>query len=261
MVSIHRLFGTWTRLVDQYFTLTEAARQKFIEGGFPPERILVKPNFLDPDPGIGKGDGGYAVFVGRLSAEKGVAALLECWTEFQVPLPLRIIGDGPLASQVQEAAAHNDAITWLGHQTRENVLTEVGNATFLVMPSLWYETFGRTIIEAFARGTPVIASGLGAMAELVDDGRAGLHFQAGNASDLASKIQQLLSDPARLSAMREAARRDYVSKYTAEPNYKLLLQIYDQARIGSRGKHVQRSTRTSRKFDQHAEHSQPKQSP
>jgi len=262
MTTVHRFFGTWTRLVDLYFTLTEAARQKFIEGGFPPDKIVVKPNFLDPDPGTGNGDGGYAVFVGRLSAEKGITTLLDCWSELKVPLPLRIIGDGPLAPQVQQAAATNDAITWLRHQPQETVLSQIGGASLLVMPSLSYETFGRAIIEAFAKGTPVVASRLGAMAELVEDGRTGLHFEAGNAADLAGKIEQLLAEPVRLAEMRHAARREYETKYTAEPNYQRLMHIYDQAGARTRGESGRWPAEIFREPDRRVEQTpQPIQSP
>jgi len=253
MATVHRMLGTWKRAVDLYFTLTESARHKFIEGGFPPEKILVKPNFLDPDPGAGDGKGGYAVFVGRLSAEKGIATLLECWNEFKVPLPLKIIGDGPLAPQVQQAATTNNAITWLRGQPHENVLSEIGDATHLVMPSLCYETFGRTIIEAFAKGTPAIVSRLGAMAELVDDGRTGLHFEAGNAADLANRIELLLADPVRLAEMRLAARCEYKTKYTADRNYQLLMHIYDQAGATARGESTRRPVGICRESDRPVE--------
>jgi glycosyltransferase involved in cell wall biosynthesis len=229
MVAWHKVRRTWTRSVDLYYTLTEFARRKFIQGGFPAEKIVVKPNFVQADPGTGTGNGGYAVFVGRLSPEKGLETLLAAWSLLaadSVGLPLKIVGDGPLAPAARAAAARNPRIEWLGARPLAETLQVIGRASFLVMPSVWYETFGRTIIEAFAAGVPVIASNLGAMAELVADGRTGLHFEPGDATDLAAKVRILLGDPPRLAAMRQAARREFEARYTAEANYQQLLRIY-----------------------------------
>jgi glycosyltransferase involved in cell wall biosynthesis len=231
MLAWRRMRRTWRRGVDLYFTLTEFARQKFLEAGFAADQVTVKPNFVAPDPGVGTGAGGYAVFVGRLSPEKGIATLLEAWSLLDGDSdgwPLKIVGDGPLAPLVKASAAGNSRIEWLGPRSLPDTLSIVGNAAALVMPSIWYETFGRTVIEAFATGTPVIASRLGAMAEIVADGRTGLHFEPGGAVDLAGKVRMLKSDPARLAAMRTAARQEYETKYTPEINYRLLMQLYSQ---------------------------------
>lgn len=236
MLAGHRVMKTWSRTVDMYFTLTQFARSKFLEAGFPPERIAVKPNFIDPDPGPGRGGGagadGYAVFVGRLSEEKGIHTLLHAWDSPSIGLPLKIIGDGPLAQQVRaRAAATEGRIDWLGTRSPQQVLAIIGDATCLVMTSIWYETFGRTVIEAFAKGTPVIASRLGAMAELVDDGRTGLLFEPADAEDLRAKVQLLLAEREKIPCMRRAARHEYEQKYTARINYQILLDIYAQARL------------------------------
>lgn len=229
MFHVRDSMRTWGRTVNLFFTLTEFSRQKFIEGGVHPERIVVKPNFVAPDPQPGGGQGGYAVFVGRLSIEKGIESLLAAWARLRCNTPLKIIGDGPLAHLVQAAAQRDRRIEWLGRKSRAEVLKIVGEALFLVMPSIWYETFGRTMMEAFAKGTPVLASRLGAMGEVVKDGHTGLHFNPGDADDLAAKAQLLLDDPARLADMRLAARREYEAKYTAERNYELLMGIYNRA--------------------------------
>jgi glycosyltransferase involved in cell wall biosynthesis len=234
MLSLHRVMRTGVRMVDRYFTLTEFSRRKFIAGGLPAGRVAVKPNFVDPDPGPGRGQGGYAVFIGRLSPEKGVQTLLSAWSRLGGRLPLKIIGDGPLAESVKAAALQRSGIEWLGRRQPREVLALLGEAACLVMPSIWYETFGRTIIEAYAKGTPVVASRLGAMAELVHDGRSGLLFEAGNPADLAVKIHALLEDSGSSIGMRRAARREYEEKYTAETNYRMLMRIYEEAAEGSR---------------------------
>jgi glycosyltransferase involved in cell wall biosynthesis len=229
MTALHRLLGTWSSAVDLYFTLSEFARSKFVAAGWPAEKIAVKPNFLDPDPGIGDGTGGYAVFVGRLSPEKGIATMLEAWHRLPQPVPLKVIGDGPLAQEIRTFASDHPHVELLGRRPLGEVLEIIGSASFLVMPSIWYETFGRTIIEAFAKGTPVIASRLGAMTELVEDGKTGLLFTPGDATDLTSKILAISSDDAMRQKVGRAARTEFERRYTAEPNHQQLLDIYQQA--------------------------------
>lgn len=231
-IAAHRLKGTWKRSVDLYYAVSDFARRKLIEGNLPADKIAVKPNFVDPDPGVGRGRGGYAIFVGRLSPEKGLETLLSAWNLLSSDangLPLKIVGDGPSAPLVQQAAAANPRIEWLGSRPFAEVLSLVGDATLLVMPSIWYETFGRTIIEAYATGTPVVVSNLGAMAELVVDGETGLLFDPGNATDLARKVRSLACDADRLAAMRRAARLEFEAKFTAESNYHRLMELYSRA--------------------------------
>jgi glycosyltransferase involved in cell wall biosynthesis len=226
MLVVHRLLRTWERTVDIFIALTEFARQKFIQGGLPADRIVVKPNFVDPDPGPGPHDGGYALFVGRLSPEKGVRTLLAAWERLGPGIPLKIAGDGPLAREVARACERHPLIEWLGAQPLERVYALMGAAALVIAPSEWYETFGRVVVEAYAKGTPVIASDLGALAELVEDGRTGLRFRPGDPEDLAAKVEWAWTHPRELAAMGREARREYELKYTAERNYELLMEIY-----------------------------------
>ncbi len=198
--------------ISMYYTPSEFARRKFIESGLPAERITSKPNFVRTAPQPGSGRGGYAVFVGRLAPEKGLDTLLAAWSRLERPISLKIIGSGPLEGRVRQAAADDRRIEVLGVKPLHEVLSIVGDAACLVMPSIWYETFGRTIVEAFARGTPVITSRLGAMAELVTDGHTGFLFEPGNADELKDKVEQLFHDGKALTAMRRAARREYEDK-------------------------------------------------
>lgn len=229
MLAFHNAKGTWLNRVDRYIALTEFARQKFIEGGLPAHKILVKPNFVDPDPGIGSGQGGYALYVGRLSVEKGLDTLLAAWERLQHPLPLKIVGDGPLAAEVIEATKRLPHVTWLGRKPMAEVHALMGDALCLVFPSKWYETFGRVAIESFAKGTPVVASNIGAIAELVESGRTGLLFEPANPQDLAAKVEDLLSNPVRLAQMRREARAEFEAKYTTQKNYEQLIDIYTKA--------------------------------
>lgn len=225
MIALHRALGTWN-LVDRFIALTEFARQKFIEAGFPPEKIAVKPSFVHPDPGPGEGRGGYGLFVGRLSPEKGLGTLLRAWERLGGRVPLKIVGDGPLAPEVQEAQKRIPGVEWLGRKAPEEVYPLMGEAAFLVFASEWYETFGRVAIEAFAKGTPVLAAHIGAVGEVTEDGRTGLHFRPGDPEDLAAKVEWLLARPTELARMRKEARGEYEAKYTAERNYELLMAIY-----------------------------------
>ncbi|MGB7440878.1 MAG: glycosyltransferase [Coleofasciculaceae cyanobacterium] len=229
MLTVHRTMGTWTQMVDVYIALTNFAREKLIQGGLPAEKIVVKPNFVHPDPGIGEGTGGYALFVGRLSVEKGLDTLLSAWQQLDGKIPLRIVGDGPLTSQVKEVAERLPQIEWLGRRPMAEVHALMGEAMFLVFPSKWYETFGRVAVEAFAKGTPVIAANIGAIAELVDHGRTGLHFCPGDPVDLAAKVEWALAHPKELAQMRQEVRAEFEAKYTAKENYKRVMEIYSLA--------------------------------
>jgi glycosyltransferase involved in cell wall biosynthesis len=230
MLTVHRWLKTWNEQVDIYIVLSEFCRRKFIEGGLPSEKIYVKPNFLNPDPGLRKSSGHYSLFVGRLSPEKGVWTLLRAWQGLK-EIPLKIAGDGGLMNQVKAFVHTNDlqAVEILGQQPPNNILLLMQKARFLILPSEWYETFGLVAIEAFACGVPVIASRLGAMAEIVEDGHTGVLFRAGDSQDLAEKIRWAMEHPNDMHRMGKAARRVYEEKYTAKKNYTMLLDIYKLA--------------------------------
>jgi len=229
MVAFHWAFRTWSKAVDRYISLTEFARHKFVQGGLPADRIAVKPNFVHPDPGVGDATGGYVLYVGRLSEEKGISTLLSAWRTIGSRLTLRVVGDGPLADQLKGSIVQTAGIEWLGRQTRDEVLRLMQNAAFLVIPSECYEGFPMTVAEAYATGLPVVASKIGALESLIDSGRTGLHFRPGDPDDLAAKIDWLVSHPQELAQMRKEARAEFEAKYTAERNYVTLMDIYEKA--------------------------------
>lgn len=229
MITSHRLLRTWVDKVDRYIALTEFSRQKFIEGGLPPEKIAVKPNFVYPDPGPGTGGGGYALYVGRLSQEKGISTLLSAWRKLDGRLPLKIVGDGPLNAYVEEAVRQMPGVTWVGRKPSSEVQILLSDATLLVFPSEWYENMPRVLIEAFASGTPVIASNLGAASVMVQHGRTGRHFRPADPEDLAAQVEWFLTHPHELAEMRQQARDEFVVRYAAEQNYRLFLEIYRAA--------------------------------
>jgi glycosyltransferase involved in cell wall biosynthesis len=235
LITVHHGIGTWRNAVDLYLAPTEFARGKFIAGGLPADNLMVKPNFVDPDPGVATGDGGYAIYVARLSHEKGLETLLAAWERLGGAVPLKIIGDGPLAPQVTAAQQHTPNIDWLGRRPLAEVYDAIGRAMLLVFPSRCYETFGRVAVEAYAKGTPVIASRHGAAGDIVRDGVTGTLFEPGNAEALAEGVRRMLGDRLTLSNMRSAARREYEAKYTGAANHKQLMTAYRRALETSKG--------------------------
>ena len=229
MLLVHGAAGTWRDRIDTYIAPTTFARGVFVAGGLPAARIVVKPHFVDPDPGPGPGRGGYALYAGRLSTEKGIDTLLTAWSRLTTPVPLILAGDGPLAGRVARAAAEIAGVTWLGRQDRAQVQRLMGDAAALIFPSIAFETFGQVIPEAFAAGTPVVASSGGAAAELIDAGRTGALVRPGDATELAARIDALFSTAGALISMRPAARAAYTARFTAAANYPPLIAIYRAA--------------------------------
>jgi glycosyltransferase involved in cell wall biosynthesis len=195
------------------------------------ENIVVKPNFVHPDPGPVKSGREHAVFVGRLAPKERVSTILKAWARIGNRIPLLIIGGGIDRSQLeQEASLRGLAnVRFLGQLTRDQVLAEIRKAHFLLFSSEWYENFPMTIAESFACGVPVICSRLGAMEEIVEDKRTGLHFTPGDPEDLAEKVCWALDHPTRMESMGKEARQEYETKYTAEKNYPILMNVYRRA--------------------------------
>jgi len=229
MVGSHRLVGTWRKRVAAYIAVSEFTREKYIAGGFPQEKIVTKPNFIYPTPEPGHGGGGYALYVGRLSKEKGITAMLEAWKSASHPIPLRIVGEGPLAELVIAAGRTCPKIEYLGGKSLPEVLDLMRAAEFLVFPSEWYETMGRTIMEAFAVGTPVVASRIGPPATMVVHGETGFHFQPGSVTEMRERVEWCSRNPQSLRALRKKAREAFEATYTGAANAKILVAIYQTA--------------------------------
>ena len=245
MLATQRFLKTWSEQVDLYIALSEFSRKKFIQGGIPVDKIVVKPNFVN-DSTLSEATGvtthglqntflssentPYALFVGRLSPEKGIQTLLRAWRTLP-EIELIVAGDGPLLGETERFIHRYNTknILLLGRQPQADVLRLMHGARLLVCPSECYENFPMTIAEAFASSLPVIASRLGAMAEIVEDGRTGLLFEPGNAQDLANKVAWAWAHPEEMAEMGNEARREYEAKYTAEKNYGRLMEIYERA--------------------------------
>lgn len=240
---VHQIKGTWVNEVAAYIALTDFGKQKFIECGLPADRIFVKPNFLSSPPLPKYAKGAYAVYLGRLSQEKGLDVLLDAFqilasSHFPISsFSLKIVGEGPLMEQVKgerrkakgERHANGVDIEFVGRKSHQECMEILRNAAFLILPSLCYENFPLSIIEAFACGKPVIASRLGAMAAIVEHGKTGLLFETGNAEDLASKMQWMIENSDECAQMGRNARAEFEAKYTADKNYEILMDIYRRA--------------------------------
>jgi glycosyltransferase involved in cell wall biosynthesis len=230
MVGVHKLAGTWRKRVSAYIAVSEFAREKYIAGGLPAEKITVKPNFIHPTPPAGNGGGGYAIYVGRLSEEKGIVTMLNAWKAAQAAIPLKIVGEGPLAALVTATTQECRSIEYLGAKSLPEVLDLMRNAEFLVFPSEWYETMGRTIMEAFAVGTPVVATNIGPPATMVVHGVTGFHFAPGIVAELRERVEWCSHNLDQLRAMRPKARQVFENSYTGAANARMLLAIYERAR-------------------------------
>lgn len=224
VVTLHRALGTFRDRVTRYIALTEFCRRKFVQGGLPPERIAVKPNFVDvPAPPVDAPRRG-ALFVGRLSAEKGVEVLLAA-LGLAPRVEVDVVGSGP-AEGAFAAAARARLHGWLAQGA---VLEQMQAAACLVLPSVWFECFPRTLVEAYACGLPVIASRVGALAELVEHGRTGLLFEPGSAGELAQALEWARAHPGEMRRMGAEARALYERRFAPPRNYEELMTIYDDA--------------------------------
>ena len=232
-VALHARLGTWEKRVARYIALSSFAAAK-LGARLPPEKIRIKGNFV-ADGGRGGGQGGYALFVGRLSAEKGVGTLLEADASGELPMPLQIAGDGPMREAVERAcSASGSRLRYLGPQSGAGVRELMAEASTLVVPSLWLEGFPMVMVEAMSLGLPVIASGIGSLPEIVQDGITGMLTPPGDAGQLVrtlARFEQL--SPAQKEAMRAAARERSLSVFGEEANYKTLMGIYAEALLAA----------------------------
>jgi glycosyltransferase involved in cell wall biosynthesis len=230
MLGSHRLASTWERQVDRFIVLSAFAGDLLTRGGVPRDKVVVKPNFVHPDPGPKDEEGGYCLFVGRLASQKGAWTMLKAWREL-TGIPLKVVGDPTNEHEAERIGEFEGipGVELLGRVSREAVIPLMKGARLLIFPSQWYEPFGLAIVEAFACGLPVVAANLGAIPELVEEGRTGLLFTPGDEGDLARQVEWMWSHPDDVAAMGARARSEFVAKYTAERNYALIEDIYEQA--------------------------------
>lgn len=229
MLVTHRLLGTYQTRVTRYIALNEFCRQKFIDSGLPAEKVAVKPNFVDVRLGEAQVRRG-GLYVGRLSPEKGISTLAGALRELAGAAHVDVVGSGPSESVLDGCPG----LSRIGWESPDGVLARMRGAAYLVMPSIWYENFPRTLVEAFAVGLPVIASRLGALAMLIEDRVTGLLFDPSSEKSLADAILWAEQHPDDMAAMGRNARRVYEEHYSAEANYLRLMEIYNDAVASTR---------------------------
>ena len=226
--------GIYEDFIDVFVALTEFAAARFAREGLPSERIVVNPNFVDSTAAASAGGGGYAIFVARLSQEKGVGLLLRAWRDLR-DIPLKVVGDGPLFEQASATArAEGLPIEFLGMRPREEAIELIGKAELQVIASECFEGFPLVAVESYARGTPVVASNIGGLTELVRDGETGLHFAAGDPASLVGQVRRLWGDPVLRARMRHGARARFEAEYTPQLALQRLLDTYERAQLAAR---------------------------
>ena len=231
MLWLHDNLHSWQK-VGKFISVSEFVKKKMIEGGFPAEKISVKPNFVYPDPGLSIIKDNYIVYVGRLQPEKGIHTLLATLPKLPRSIRVKVIGEGPLASDVI-ACAKKYNLEYLGKLSLTDTYDVIGRAMALVIPSVWHEPFGRVVVEAYAKGTAVIGSRMGGIPELIDDGYTGYTFEAGSNEDLAEKIISVMDNKERAIEMGLQGRTKFLRMYTPESNYSMLMDIYGQIKRSS----------------------------
>jgi glycosyltransferase involved in cell wall biosynthesis len=222
------------RQVDAFIALTEFQRGIMVDAGLPEELVHIKPNFYPGSPAVlpWSERRPCAVFAGRLSAEKGIESLVQAWIKWGSSAPeLRIAGDGVLRVKLETMAGQHPEvpIRFLGQMSGSLAQMEIANARLLVLPSECYEGFPMVVREAFAYGTPTGVSNLGPLPSIVTHGDNGVVFAPGDPHSLLESVRGVWEIEGELERMSLGARRAFESLYTEEINYKLLINIYQQA--------------------------------
>jgi glycosyltransferase involved in cell wall biosynthesis len=225
-ISLHQALGTFEG-VTRFVAVSEFVRDKHVEGGFPAERIVVKPNFAWPAPRR-EGPGEYFLFSGRLVPEKGLHVLLRAWRPSLGKLV--VVGDGPLSTLLSPAPT---GVEFRGAIPSARVTQVVRRARALIVPSTWYEAFPRSVVEAYAQGVPVVASRLGALSEAVQNDVSGLLTEPGDPRSLLAAMERLLGDD-ESERLGEGAYRLWAERHTPEQNLVQLEAIYAEAMDAAR---------------------------
>jgi glycosyltransferase involved in cell wall biosynthesis len=228
ILTTHRAIGTWDRAVDAYIALTQFGRRIFVRGGLPEDRIFVRHNAIETPAVTTHDRAGPAVYLGRLSPEKGIRVLIEAWRRLP-EVPLDIIGDGPLRDEVRAAIAAPELaqVRLVGPLSHTDAIERLSRARMLVFPSLCYEGFAYSIVESLSLGVPVIASRLGAQAEVVRDGVSGLLFKADDADALRAAVRRLVASPELVTQLSDGARREFRERFSPEGSYAALIDVYE----------------------------------
>ena len=229
ITSIHKILATWKNKIDQFLVVSEFMKNKLQHSSLqlPEHKITVVANCAADISANLENRSEYFLFAGRLSSEKGIDILLDSFAKLSA-IKLVIAGAGPLQDLVQERIKNLPNITYVGLQTKAQVTSLMKECKALVFPSRWYEGMPITIIEALAAGTPVIASMLGAMPEMIQDGHNGFLFEAGNSVALSDRIRSFDALNEQAARLYYNARQTYLDKYHPGIHYATLVSIYEK---------------------------------
>ncbi len=226
-LAVHRAAGTFHHAVTRYLTLTDFSRRLLIRDGFPADKIVVKPNSVpDPGPGPRSPRERTVLFVGRLIDLKGVRTLLDAWQQTPAGMRLVIAGDGDLRSLVEERAAEDPSISFLGWVGEDEVTHLMRDAEVVVVPSQWYEGLPLVILRSLSVGTPLLVSDLENFSQDVVADGVGLTFRTGDASDLAARLTSIVGESSLMSGLRVLARASYDSRYSPATDLIRLEAVY-----------------------------------
>jgi glycosyltransferase involved in cell wall biosynthesis len=229
MMAFHDWKGTWQSKVDRFIVLTSFARSLFIEHArIPAERIVVKANVV-PDIAASQGDKDYAIYVGRLSPEKGISTTLRAVQRPQFPLPLKVVGSGPLQEEVERNLSGN-RVEFVGKRSSREVHELVRNARMLIAPSMWHEAGVPLVIgEALSAGVPVITTRIQPMDSVIEHGINGLTIEPGDDAELCQAACRIATDAVLHAHLSREARRTYEQLYQPDANFNALMGVYEAA--------------------------------
>ena len=222
-----RSLGLFKKNVTIYIAVSEYVKSRLVSSGFDKDLITVIPNMVNiPKTNVEPTNGKYVAYIGRISEEKGIKTLLAAAS--RVPnMQLLLAGNGPLLPEYKRCVQKN--ANFIGRLNKQQLVSFYQHARFIVVPSEWYETFGLVVAEAMSHGLPVIASRIGGLPELVEDGVTGLLFEPGNSEDLAGKMKLLWDNSDLCKKMGEAGRDKATREYNENIYYKRLIAAYKKA--------------------------------
>lgn len=237
-VMLHRWLGTWVKNVDAFIALSDFQKEVMSASGLSADHVHVKPNFYQGSPAVVPmlDREPYVVYVGRLTAEKGMETLLRAWRAWGQDAPeLRLLGDGGLRKKLEQMTA-NLPVRFLGQVSSEEAQVQIARARMLVLPSEWFETFGLVVVEALAHGTPAAVSKIGALPSIVKHGSNGVVFSPANPESLLQEVRTAWETPGALEYMGQGARSEFEERYTEDVNYRMLMDIYEDAIATNQGR-------------------------
>ena len=230
-VALHQALGTWRHQVEAFIALSGFQRDRLVTAGLPARKVYLKPNFYPGNPAVipWSGRGAHVVFVGRLSAEKGVLSLLRAWAAWGANAPeLRLVGGGEVRAELERMGS-GLPVRFLGQKSPTLAQAEIARARLLLLPSECFEGSPMVALEAFAFGTPVGVSNLGPLPAIVAAGRNGIVFEAGNPESLLREVSAAWQTPELLERLGQGARAEFETKYTEDANYSRVMQVYEAA--------------------------------